>query len=201
MCVCGGGSQRCQISYSHIHRQRNHDGFRYPSLGLLRKQCARLTTPEPSLQPAHSHVPTMLSTCYPSQILPSALCVLWEYRDCSLSPFESGCPYHCALLTFTSVLVSRHPRSFFVVSCFIPSVRVPLPPPHPDIFFVSLRNQVPNISGVRRTSVSSLRFTISRFSSSSSRLALIASMCTHGDDGKVFVRAPSGVGSFLAFHL
>lgn len=86
---------------------------------------------------------------------------------------------------------------FFVVSCFIPFVcECP-----PDIFFVSLHNQVPNISGVRRTSVSFLRFTISRFSSSSSRLALVASLCTHGDDGKVFVRAPSGVRSFLAFHL
>lgn len=191
-----GGSQRCQIFFSHFRRQRNHSGFWYPSLGPLREQCA-LFTPEPSLQPAHSRVPTMLSVWCPSQILSSALCVWWEHHDCSLSPFESGCTYHCVLLTFTSVLISCHPRSFFVVSCFIPFVcECP-----PDIFFVSLHNQVPNISGVRRTSVSFLRFTISRFSSSSSRLALVASLCTHGDDGKVFVRAPSGVRSFLAFHL
>lgn len=90
------------------------------------------------------------------------------------------------------------PGIFFVVSCFIPFV-CECPPP--DIFFVSLHNQVPNISGVRSTSVSFLRFTISRFSSSSSRLALIALLCTHGDDGKGFVRTPLGVRSFLAFHL
>lgn len=112
-------------------------------------------------------------------------------QDARIIALSSRSPQFLSLAT---------PEVFFVVSCFIPSVRVP-PHHHPDIFFVSLRTQVPNISGVRRTSVSSLRFTISRFSSSSSRLALIASLCTHGDDGKVFVRAPSGVGSFLAFHL